>query len=122
MAKKVLKSKFKAVADKLMNETFEDFKKPLTLRKATPPATYGGATTYATEAHEAIRESYKASEIDGQAIQKGDFKLILEFAKWTTITPRSDNVDAIFNGATIDIVSVETDAADATYILQCRAK
>lgn len=117
----VKKSKFKKVADKLLNNTFADFKAPLTLKQTTS-ATYGQPATSISEAHEAIRLEYEASEIDGQSIQRGDFKLIAEAVKWVSVDVRADNVSATFNGEEVDIVSVISDPAGATYTFQARAK
>lgn len=112
---------FQQLANGLINGTFKDFLKPVTL-------TMGGSFDYDTQEitggttinTKGIRLSYQAGEFQNQAIQSGDIKLIIENTFTDKI--RTDDTILIFDGEELDIIDVSLDPADATYTIQARPK
>jgi hypothetical protein len=80
----------------------------------------GTQTAGATETVEAFREDYTASQIDGQLIQKNDFKLIALAADFTTINPKTDGLTVVVDGVTCTVVTAYLDGADAAWTIQVR--
>lgn len=111
---------FQALASKLVNQTFGDFKRSLLLENAgvydpiTDTVTGGD-----TQSLEGIRLEYKQSEFDGMNIKQGDFKIVC-VAQELTIEVRPDSTSAIFDGQGVHVVDVKPDPADAALIFQAR--
>ena len=79
------------------------------------------AATVATDANIiVINTGFLQSEIDGESVQSGDYKLIFA-ATGITVDVRADNVECVFDGVDLNIISVDSDPADARHILHCRA-
>ena len=79
------------------------------------------ASTVATDVNViAINTGFKKSDIDGESIQSGDYKIIFA-ATGITVDVRADNVECVFDGVDLNIISVDSDPADARHILHCRA-
>lgn len=117
----VTKAQFQGLADRLINNTFGDFKSPLVLTNAGSYDPINGETPGESQTIEGIRLNYSESEFDGQNIKVGDFKIIVE-KQALTITINSDSTSATFDGDAIDIITTKNDPADATVIFQARLK
>lgn len=116
---------FQQVAADLFS-VFADFAKPTTFTRPGSGGVYDpitGETTGGTPAHAstapAIRQDYEAQEVDGQAVQRNDFKLLVRKATLNT-DPRADSVTVSFGGRQCRIINAELDAADAVWTLQVR--
>lgn len=113
---------FQALANKLVNQTFGDFRRPLLLENAgvydpiTDTVTGGD-----TQSFKGIRLEYKQSDFDGQNIKQGDFKIIC-VAQELLIEVRPDSTSATFDGSPVHVVDVNRDPADAALIFQAREK
>lgn len=110
----------KKTADKLINKTFKDFKSGFTVREQIDD--YPNPPRNISETHEGIRVGYKKAEVDGELIQKGDFKIITEAAIWSLVDIRADNVSGTFDGKEIRIVAVEVGDSGADLVIQAREK
>ena len=118
------RASFQALADKLINNTFADFRDVVTLAQAgevdyenqsTPVADITSDTT------KGIRLEFNKFQVDGQSVQVGDYQvLVLQQGLNTDV--RADNVTMTFNGVDVSIISVEEDPARAVYTLQVRDK
>jgi len=111
---------FQNLAERMINKTFGDFRDPLVLEQLGT-FDYSTQTTpvIATDNTQGIRLDFDKSEIDGQNIQVGDYRLIL-LKQGLTVDVRADNVTLTFNGKPVDIINVEEDPANAVYTLQAR--
>jgi hypothetical protein len=113
---------FRSLATKLINNTFADFRDTVTLAQAGE-VDYNDQSTavsnITSDTTKGIRVDYNKTQIDGQNIQTGDYKvLVLQQGLNTDV--RADNVTMTFNGISVSIVSVSEDAAQAVYTLQVR--
>lgn len=115
------KTQFQGVAAKL-KANFSTFFTP---RVFTAPSGYDPVTEVmtgaVTDSVECMREDYTASQIDGQSIQKNDFKLIALAADFTTIQPKTDGLKVNVDGKECSVIYAQLDAADAAWTLQVRA-
>ena len=113
---------FQGLADKLINETFGDFRDPVVL---TQQGTfdYDTQTTLpaATDNTRGIRIEYAKSQVDGSNIQVGDY-LVKVLQQGLTVDVRADDVSMTFDGEEVTIENVSEDPARAVYDLQVRAK
>lgn len=73
-----------------------------------------------TEAVDCLREEYKAGQIDGQAIQSNDFKLLALGDEFLTIYPKTAGLTVTVDGKVCTVVSASIDPADALWIIQVR--
>jgi len=113
---------FQNLAAGLINDTFGDFREDIVLTQL-------GTFDYDTQATtgdvvnntKGIRIEFDKSQIDGQKIQVGDFK-ILVLQQSITVDVRSDNTDMTFNGIPVSIEFVPEDSAQAVYTIQARIK
>ena len=115
------RASFQALADKLLNNTFGDFR-DIVVFTLIGEVNYDTQTAEATETNntKGIRIEYLKSQF-GSSIQEGDYMVLVE-QQSVTIDVRVDNVNMTFNGKNVSIVSVEEDAARAVYTLQIRDK
>lgn len=119
---------FQQVAADLFG-VFADFAK---LRSFSKPGSIGtldpntgivsGGGAEVIESVPTIREDYNAQEVDNQAIQRNDFKLLVQANSFTNISPRTDSVRVDVDGASCRIINAEIDAAEAVWTLQVRAE
>lgn len=111
---------FQALAKKLINGSFSDFRDPIIL--TTVEADYDAQANVVTDtnATQGIRLEYSKRDIGGQ-IQVGDYEIIM-LKQGLTIDVRADNTEMTFNGTKVTIVNVTEDPANATYTIQARNK
>ena len=116
------RASFQALADKLINKTFADFRDEVVLAQAgevdyedqdTPVADIASDTT------KGIRIEYNKFQIDGSKIQAGDYQ-VLVIQQGLNTDVRADNTTMTFNGVNVSIESVSEDPAQAVYTLQVR--
>lgn len=121
---------FQDLANELINETFGEFRGDVIFSEL---GTYDYETQTAPTVNtnaKGIRTDYIKSEIDGQKIQQGDYKILVE-QQSITVDVRSDNVSMQFKPfptkaipnpvfKSLSIESVGEDAAAAVYTLQVR--
>ena len=99
---------------------------PLTLTKVTagtPTAgslTGGSNPTTADSAARGILDDYRAVQIDGELIQRGDRKVLILGATITPAVVPEPGDRVTIEGATFNVVRVERDPAAATYTCQVR--
>jgi hypothetical protein len=114
------KSEFQDLAAELKEE-FQDF---FIARTFTAPGGYDPVTEVqvpgAAESVECLREDYTAGQIDGQSIQKNDFKLLAVAADFSVIHPKTDGLKVNVDGKVCSVVNANLDAADAVWTLQVR--
>lgn len=113
---------FQALAAKLINTTFADFRDSVTFAQAgevdyenqgTPVADITSDTT------KGIRIEFTKSQFDGQSVQVGDYQvLVLQQGLNTDV--RADNVTMTFNSVAVSIQSVSEDPAQAVYTIHAR--
>lgn len=82
------------------------------------PATGTTSTTTASHPVEAIRDDYKAYEIDGEAIKPFDKRILIRQSKLPVTPKLTDTV--VIDAVTWNVVNFEQDPAGATWILQLR--
>ena len=118
----VTRATFQGLANKLINNTFGDF------RDAVVFTVQGDYNYTAQDAPDGttvnsfgIRSDYLKSEVDGEKIQTGDYKVLVE-QQGLGVDVRADNVEMTFKGVEVTIESVREDSAQAVYTLQVREK
>ena len=111
---------FKKLADKMMNQTFNEFAKPMTIKTAGT-ASFGSEQTYSSEAGTGIELAIDNSLIDGGLIQTGDKKIFTNASQWL-IKPEPSNSEINFDGDIYTLVTVNFDADNAAYFMFVRAK
>lgn len=116
------RASFQALSAKLQNQTFGDFQRDLVLENAGvyDPIT-GNVVGGDTQTLKGIRLAYNQSEVDGQNIKQGDFKIIL-VKQELTIAVRPDSTSAVYDGVPIHIMPTKDDPSDAALIFQAREK
>ena len=114
------RASFQALADKLINQTFSDFRDDVVF-SLMGAFDYDSQTTpvTATSTIKGIRLEFDKTQFDGQSIQQGDYKIVVEQQK-VVFDVRADNVKMTFNGKNVSIVSVSEDAARAALFIQVR--
>ena len=115
------RASFQALANKLINNTFADFRDPVTLSQVEFDYDTQTNTTITSDATKGIRLEYKKSEFGGESIQVGDYK-VLVYQQGLNTDVRADNVVMTFNDKAVSIESVNEDPARAVYTLQVRDK
>lgn len=115
------RASFQALANKLINDTFADFRDPVTFTQVEYDYDTQTNTTLASDTTKGIRLEYKKSEFGGESIQIGDYK-VLVYQQDLTTDVRADNVVMTFNSKAVSIESVGEDTARAVYTLQVRDK
>ena len=119
----VTRTTFRSLANKLINQTFGDFRDAIIFTKV-------GDYDYTTQDTAGddpavnafgIRVDYLKSEVDGKKIQASDYKVLVE-QTGLGVDVRADNVEMTFKGVEVTIESVNEDAAQAVYTLQVREK
>ena len=110
---------FQNLANKLINQTFGDFRDPVVLQQVVSDYATQSDTIAAFDNTFGIRLEYNKAEVDGQSIQQGDYKVLIE-QQPLAVDVRADNVKMTFNSKAVDIISVSEDAARAVYTLQVR--
>ncbi len=117
----VTRASFQSLAESLQT-TFADF---FIDRTFTAPSSYDPVTDTvtagATETVSAVRMDYDASQVDGQIIQKLDFKLLALVNDFSAVDPRVDGVKVDVDGTGCQVINAEKDAAEAVWTLQVRA-
>ena len=118
----VTRTDFQALASNLINNTFADFRDPLTF-ELVGAASYEDQNNPVLETNNTngIRIEFSKSQIDGQSVQIGDYMILVE-RQSVNIDVRADNVLATFNGKAVAIINVDEDAARAAYTIQVRDK
>ena len=115
------RTSFQALAKNLINKTFGDFRDDITLQEVE----FDNATEIDiiinSDITKGIRIEYSKVQFEGQQIQVGDYKVILE-QQGLTVDVRADDVQMTFNNKPVEIISVDEDAARAVYTLQVRDK
>ena len=114
------RSDFQELASELFNDTFADFRDPVSLSQVKFDYDTQLNTTIASDETQGIKIEYEAKQISG-SVQVGDYMVMME-RQGLTVDVRADNTLMVFNGVSVDIKSVEEDAANATYTIQCRTK
>jgi hypothetical protein len=113
---------FQNLAADIINNTFGDFRDDVVL---TQLGTFDYDTQTTTgdivNNTKGIRTEFNKSQIDGQKIQVGDFK-ILVLQQSITVDVRADNTSMTFNGIPVSIEFVAEDSAQAIYTIQAREK
>ncbi len=112
---------FQALADKLINTTFADFRDEVTLARVEYDYDTQANVTTTSDTTKGIRIDYKKYEFNNQSIQVGDYKVLVKQQGLATDV-RADDVEMTFNGKTVKINSVSEDAARAVYTLHVSDK
>tara|TARA_R110000851_G_scaffold143428_1_gene282347 strand:- start:4793 stop:5149 length:357 start_codon:yes stop_codon:yes gene_type:complete len=115
------RSSFQALGNKLINDTFADFRDPVTLAQVEYDYDTQANTTVTSDTTKGIRLEYKKSEFGGESIQVGDYK-VLVYQQGLNTDVRADDVVMTFNGKAVSIINVSEDPARAVYTLQVRDK
>lgn len=110
---------FQNLANKLINQTFGDFRDPVVLKQVDSDYDTQQDTIIALDNTYGIRLEYSKNEFNGQSVQIGDYKVIIE-QQPLVVDVRADNTVMTFNNKAVDIISVSEDAARAAYTLQVR--
>lgn len=113
------RSSFQSLADKLINNTFADFRDDIELSQVEFDYDTQLETVITSDSTKGIRLEYNKSEFSNQSIQQGDYKIIF-VQQGLSVDVRADNVEMTFNGKKINIISVSEDAARAAYTIQAR--
>ena len=111
---------FQALADKLINKTFSDFRDDVVF-ELTGSFDYDTQTTpvLLTSKLKGIRLEFNKSRFDGQSVQQGDYKVVVEQQR-VAFDVRSDNVNMTFNNKNVSVIDVEEDAARAALFIHVR--
>lgn len=112
---------FQRLAKKLINDTFGEFRKPITLQQVEFDNLTETNSTIASDTTTGIRLSTEKTKFEGQNIQIGDYVIILE-KQVLNVDVRSDNTAMTFDGRAVEIIMVLDDAADAAINLMVRDK
>jgi len=107
-----------ALAKSLIGGTFSAFAEPCILTNVTGWNDETQAATTETQTIKAIRQEFKAREVNGQSVQVNDYKLIAEF-KPITIPVRTDSTTCSFRSEELLIVDVKN-IFDSAIELQVR--
>lgn len=115
-----LKSEFVDLANELIDDEFADFQSSTVINQyGTFDYDTQTAAVTATSTTGTIRLEFETRQFDGQKVLVGDYMLIGERAELSFV-PRPDNCKCTRDGATLDIIRVEIDPADATFMLHVR--
>lgn len=111
---------FQALADKLINQTFSDFRDDVVFQQMGD-LDYDSQTTpvLATSLVKGVRLNFDKSQFDGQSIQQGDYKIVVE-QQLVDFDVRADNVKMTFNSKDVSIINISEDAARAALFIQVR--
>lgn len=123
-------TEFQDMANELINETFGDFRGDIIFSELGTFDYDTQTTPTVDKPAKGIRVEFDKNEIDGQKIQQGDYKILVE-QQSTTVDVRSDNVSMQFKQyptksipnpvfKSLSIESIGEDAAQAVYTLQVR--
>lgn len=114
------RASFQTLANKLINQTFADFRDDVVFQQMGT-FDYDSQTTpvIATSTLKGIRLEFSASQFDGQSVQVGDYKIVLE-QQLVNFDVRADNVNMTFNGKDVSIINISEDAARAALFIQVR--
>jgi hypothetical protein len=112
---------FQNLADKLINQTFADFRDPVTLSQVEYDYDTQVDTVITSDDTKGIRIDYTKSEFNSESIQQGDYKILVQQQGLNTDV-RADNVVMTFNSKSVSINDVSEDAARAVYTLHVRDK
>lgn len=122
--------RFQRLASKLINKTFVKFRGDIIFTELGEWDFQSQTNIEVNTNAKGIRVDFKKSEFDGQSIQQGDFKLIIE-QQSISVNVRSDDIAIQFKQyptkaipnpvfKSLSIESVDEDAAQAVYTLQVR--
>jgi len=115
------RASFQALADKLNNNTFSDFRDVVTLSQVDFDYDTQSDNVIASDTTNGIRLEFDKSQFNGSSIQVGDYKIVM-VQQGLAVDVRADNVNMTFNGVDVFIVSVSEDAARAVYTLHVRGR
>lgn len=113
---------FQNLANKLINNTFADFRDVVTF-SLVGEFDYDTQveTITSTDTTKGIRLEFSKTQFTNSNIEIGDYKIVLE-QQPVTIDIRADNVNMTFNSKNVEIIQVEEDAARAAYTIHVRDK
>lgn len=114
------RASFQALADKLINKTFADFRDVVELSQVEADYDTQSNVVVASDVTKGIRIEYSKGEI-GDSIQVGDYKIKM-VKHDLTVNVRADNTTMTFNGVPVTMIRVTEDVANATYTIQARDK
>jgi hypothetical protein len=113
---------FQQLASNLINNVFGDFRDDVVLTQlGTFDYDTQGTTGDIVNNTKGIRTEFDKTQIDGQKVQVGDFR-ILVLQQSITVDVRADNTAMTFNGVPVSIEFVSEDSAQAIYTIQARVK
>ena len=115
------RSKFQALAAKMIGNKFADFAGDCILSNAGVWNPTTQSQTPEKQTIKAIRTTFTEGQFNGQSILVGDYRLVAEYQK-ITIPVSVDTTSCTFNGEVYRIVSVVIDPAEATITMQIRRK
>ena len=111
---------------KVMNQALGKHLLPATLISKTPGSRTGSALTAGTNPDETqasargIVEDYSAGQVNGTLIQKDDRKVLLLGGSISGGVVPKPGDQVTIQGLTYNVVDVDSDPANATYVLQAR--
>lgn len=111
---------FKKLADKMMNQTFNEFSKPMTI-KTSLPAEFGQAQGYTNETGIGIELSISDTLNGSDLIQIGDKRIFTNASQWL-LKPEPSNSEINFDGDIYTLITVNFDADNAAFFMVIRAK
>ena len=117
----VTSQQFKDLATKLLTDTFSDLRIDCTfeLPGAYDPVS-GTTQPGVSEVISCIREDYEAGQIDGQLIQRNDFKLLALPGDFSTTDVKTDELKVTVDGKVCTVKNAMLDPAGALWVLQVR--
>jgi len=114
-----LKSEFVELAAELVGDEFADFAIDAVFTQTTGWDQEAQEAAAREQTVPAIRIDYQTNQVDGDLILNGDFMLIGEYQKlaWE---PKGDNTVINYEGSSLQMVKLNKDPANATFIIQAR--
>ena len=111
---------FQNLADKLINNSFKDFRDDIVLTGVSA-FDYDAQTETAgfTYTGKGIRDTFNKSSFNGDSVQIGDYQIIMEqqpIGQDITI----GNINMTINGKDVQIIRISEDAARAAYTFHVR--
>lgn len=112
---------FQNLASGLINDTFSDFRDPLTLEGVEFGYDTQANTVLFTVQTTGIRLEFDKTQFDSNSVEQGDYKVVMVQQESTQDITIGD-VNMNFNGKDVQVVSVSEDAARAAYTFHVRDK
>lgn len=116
-----LLDEFQAIPTEIFDE-FESLVKVATFKLGggVHPVT-GAVVPPTTEDVDILKDEFSANQVDGQAIQSGDIKLIADAKSFSSITPTVSGLKVTLEGVDYEVIRAMIDGADAAWVMQVRA-